>query len=101
MFQLRSGAAGKSGGDGEGFVYVPGMRKNAVLLVAHADTAGGEDAEIELAETKRVIFNKCVFFFKMIYNLLNSLTAVCLNCITVSCLWIKCNGNYWTRFITS
>ena len=51
-------AVRKSGGDGEGFVYVPATRKNAVLLVAHADVVGDENAEVVLAETERVIFNR-------------------------------------------
>ena len=57
-FSALPGALRRSGGEREGFVYVPATRQNAVLLVAHADTVGNEDAEIELAETKRVIFNR-------------------------------------------
>ena len=57
-FAALPGALKRSGGDGEGFVYVPAARENAVLLVAHADTVGDEDAEIVLAETERMIYNR-------------------------------------------
>ena len=42
----------------EGFVYIPGTRENAVLLVAHADTVGEEDLAVELAEDDRIIRNR-------------------------------------------
>ncbi len=42
----------------EGFVYIPGTRENAVLLVAHADTVGEEDLAVELAEDERIIRNR-------------------------------------------
>ena len=57
-FAALPGALHRSGGEKEGFVYVPATRETAVLLVAHADTAGSEDVEVLLAETERVIFNR-------------------------------------------
>ena len=57
-FAALPGASRRSGGPAEGFVYRPGTRKNAVLLVAHADTVGDENDGILLAETDRVIFNR-------------------------------------------
>ena len=45
-------------GEKEGFVYIPGTRENAVLLVAHADTVGEEDFAVELAEDERIIRNR-------------------------------------------
>ena len=57
-FAALPGAVKRTGGEKEGFVYVPATRKNAVLLVAHADTAGDGDMETVLAETDRVIFNR-------------------------------------------
>ena len=48
----------RSGGEKEGFVYVPGTRENAVLLVAHADTAADERSRIAIEENSRVIFNR-------------------------------------------
>lgn len=55
---LPDAVTGKSGKK-EGFVYIPGTRENAVLLVAHADTVGEEDLAVELAEDERIIRNRC------------------------------------------
>lgn len=56
-FAALPGAVVKTGGDMEGFVYVPGTRKDGVLLVSHADTAGHESDGIELVETPDTIRN--------------------------------------------
>lgn len=48
----------KTCGPGEGFVYLPGSRENAVLLVAHADTVGSETLEVDLAEDEKTIRNR-------------------------------------------
>ena len=52
------GAVRKSGGFGEGFVYIPAARPNAVLLVAHADTVGEYYDGIELVEDDLTIRNR-------------------------------------------
>lgn len=57
-FAALPGAVRRSGGQGEGFVYIPGTRETSVLLVAHADTAGEEDIEIGLAEDDHTIRNR-------------------------------------------
>ena len=54
---LPDAAAGKNGRK-EGFVYIPGTRENAVLLIAHADTVGEEDLGVELAEDEHIIRNR-------------------------------------------
>lgn len=56
-FSALPGAVKETGGELEGFVYVPPTRKNAVLLVAHADTVGRDTDEIELVETSDTIRN--------------------------------------------
>ena len=56
-FAALPGAIGNSGGDMEGFVYVPGTREDGVLLVAHADTVGHEYDGIKLVETPDTIRN--------------------------------------------
>lgn len=57
-FAALPGAVSRSRGEEENFVYVPGTRENAVLLVAHADTVGDEDSEILIAETEHMIYNR-------------------------------------------
>ena len=50
-------AVRKSGGEEEGFVYIPGTREKGVLLVAHADTRGDANQEVALEEKAGVIRN--------------------------------------------
>ena len=57
-FAALPGAVRRSGDPGEGFVYIPGTRENCVLLVAHADTVGEEDIEIDLIEDDSTIRNR-------------------------------------------
>lgn len=57
-FAALPGAVSEANGPLEGFVYVPPTRKNAVLLVAHADTVADETVKIELEEDRRTIRNK-------------------------------------------
>ena len=58
-FAALPGAVVRSDRPRKGFVYVPGTRKNAVLLVAHADTVADDSAEVVLEEKEGVIRNKC------------------------------------------
>lgn len=51
-------AVRRSGCRQTGFVYIPGTRKDGVLLVAHADTVGEENLAVDLAEDERVIRNR-------------------------------------------
>ncbi len=48
----------RSGGGKKNFVYVPATREKSVLLVAHADTAGDDTAEIDLIEDEHTIRNR-------------------------------------------
>ena len=57
-FAALPGAVKKTGGELEGFVYVPATRKNAVLLVAHADTVADESTEVALDENEETIRNQ-------------------------------------------
>ena len=57
-FAALPGAVSRSGSGKEGFVYIPGNREMSVLLVAHADTVGREDTEIDLAEDDLAIRNR-------------------------------------------
>ena len=57
-FAALPGAVRETGAPGEGFVYIPGSRENAVLLVAHADTVGRETLEVDLAEDEKTISNR-------------------------------------------
>ena len=57
-FAALPGAVKKTGGELEGFVYVPATRKNAVLLVAHADTVADDSGGVELDENEETIRNK-------------------------------------------
>lgn len=56
-FAALPGAVRKSGGEGEGFVYIPGTREKGVLLVAHADTVADASQEVVLEENAGVIRN--------------------------------------------
>ena len=56
-FAALPGAVRKSGGEEEGFVYIPGTREKGVLLVAHADTVAEANQEVALEEKAGVIRN--------------------------------------------
>ncbi len=56
-FAALPGAVRKSGGEKEGFVYIPGTREKGVLLVAHADTVADANQEVALEEKAGVIRN--------------------------------------------
>ncbi|MBR4664053.1 MAG: hypothetical protein IKO93_09280, partial [Lentisphaeria bacterium] len=57
-FAALPGAVRDTCAPGEGFVYLPGSRENAVLLVAHADTVGRETLEVDLEEDEKTIRNR-------------------------------------------
>ena len=57
-FAVLPRAVRQSGSWKEGFVYLPGTREDGVLLVAHADTVGEEDIEVDLAEDEQAIRNR-------------------------------------------
>ena len=57
-FAALTGAVRETCAAGEGFVYLPGSRENAVLLVAHADTVGSETLEVDLADDEKTIRNR-------------------------------------------
>ena len=56
-FAALPGAVRRSGGGSENFVYIPGTREEAVLLVAHADTFNPGGKAIVLEEEGDVIRN--------------------------------------------
>ena len=57
-FSHLPGAVKKTGGELEGFVYVPPARQNAVLLVAHADTVADGSLEVVPDENEETIRNR-------------------------------------------
>ena len=57
-FAALPGAVRHSGGELEGFVYIPGTRKNPVLLIAHGDVYRGGIKEVSLVEKEGVIRNE-------------------------------------------
>lgn len=56
-FAALPNAVRKTGGPKEGFVYIPGTRENAVLLVAHADTRYDKEQPVELIEDEDTFRN--------------------------------------------
>lgn len=47
-----------TGGDLEGFVYIPGTRENSVLLLAHGDVSCGGIGQIRLVEKDGILRNE-------------------------------------------